>query len=182
MNATAELNTRSDIPVFFLDIDGVINSYPAPKKHMLEKYGKYELAIYEDYMLWYSPRVVEFINTISDSGFAEVMWLTTWRELARSEFAPRVGLDDFPAITDDSGSPHPWNVDWWKYRRVCDFLGDNEDNRRVVWVDDDLSRKTKDVFRYRYDNSGDLSLLLSPLSNPGLIPETLDKILEFLKN
>ena len=181
MNATAALNTRSDVPVWFLDIDGVINSYPAPKAHMIKKYGEYKLAIYGEYMLWYSPRVIDFINAVNASGLVEVVWLTTWKDEAPREFAPRVGLDHFPTITDDSGADHSWGTDWWKWRRVRDFLGDNEGNRRVVWTDDDLSRRIKEAFWYRYDPEKTNSLLLTPMSNPGLTPDHLDSILEFLK-
>lgn len=181
VHPTFALNSKSSMPVVFLDIDGVLNSCPKPKSHMLKKYGEYKNETILGYPIWYSPEVIDFINAIHASAVAEVVWLTTWRAEARTEFAPRVGLDDFPAITQSYGSDHNWHSDWWKWRGVRDFLQDNEENRPVVWIDDDLNKNRKHDFYYRYDQERANSLLMTPQSCPGLRPEDLERILDFLK-
>lgn len=180
--STPALNTRSDAPVWFLDIDGVINSYPSPKPSMLKKYGIYKYKEILGYPIWYSPRVIEFINMVYATGLCEVVWLTTWREAAPLVFAPAVGLNEFPAITDGRGNAYPHMGLWWKWLRVQEFLGDNESKRRVVWTDDDMNREVRKDFRYMYGTSREQNLLITPMSNPGLTPSALDEILNFLKS
>lgn len=175
-----ELNLRDDIPVWFLDIDGVINSYPAPKAHMVKKYGEYRHEEILGYPIWYSPDVVSFINQVNALEMVEVVWLTTWVQRALTDFAPVVGLDPFPCITSREGSDFPFLQDWWKWNRVKDFLQFNEANRPVVWTDDDLSRPIKANFRARFPETP--ACLVTPQSCPGLRTEDLDRILEFLKN
>lgn len=185
MNITAILNSLSITPVWLLDIDGVVNSWDPPKPHMIHAYGEYKRYNLKSgdniYPVWWSPAVVNFINEVNRSRLAEVVWLTTWGETAVTEFAPLVGLDAFPTITDMSGGERAWELDWWKWRRVRDFLGDNEPRRAVVWTDDDLSRQVKDAFRYRYDPEKDSSVLLTVQRTPGLRPKDMKLIREFLE-
>lgn len=187
MNATAALNSRSSRPLWFLDIDGVINSWDPPKAHMIHSFGEYKrynlkLEDGNVYPLWWNQNVIDFINDINRSGLAEVVWLTTWVHEAQTAFAPLVGLDHFPAIEDMDGTLLNWSMDWWKWRRVRDFLGDNEENRAVVWTDDELSRQVKDAFRYRYDYQGGRSKLISVQRTPGLRTADMNGIREFLEN
>lgn len=181
VHPTHALNRKTSTPVWFLDIDGVINSFPKPKAHMVKRYGEYEHTVVLGYSIWHSPKVVDFINAVNASGLVEVVWLTTWRAEARTEFAPAVGLDDFPTITKSLGSDHCWSPDWWKFQGVRDFLQDNGEGRPVVWTDDDLSKPLKRAFREEYPPATTPSLLLTPMTCPGLTPEHLASILAFLR-
>ena len=80
-----------------------------------------------------------------------------------------------------SGGERCWELDWWKWRRVREFLGDNPEGRAVVWTDDDLSKQVKAAFRYRYDAAKENSLLITCQSAPGLRPSETDRIQEFLQ-
>lgn len=179
MGLTADLNVRTDIPVWFMDVDGVINSFGELSPAQIQAHGQYRRVNILGYPIWWSPAVVDFINEVSRAGLVEVVWLTTWTQDAVDHFAPKVGLDKFPAITDMSGGEYPWLLDWWKWRAVRDFLGDNGAQRRVVWTDDDLGPRVKEAFQYRYGDEH--SLLLAPQSVPGLTQEDLAAVRAFLE-
>lgn len=180
VHETHALNNKSSRPVIFLDIDGVINSYPAPKHHMIKKLGAFTNVTVEGYPIWYHPEVIDFFNAVHSGGAADIIWLTTWRAEARTSLAPAVGLEDFPTITKSIGSFHNWSEDWWKWQGVQDFLQDNDEGRPVIWIDDELSRPRKHDFRARYDEDGTNSLFITPQSCPGLTPELLEKVLVFV--
>ena len=83
------------IPIWFLDIDGVVNALarPAPIGYQITTAN----TMGRGWRIAYSREVVDFINRVNREGLAEVRWLTTWEQDAHRELAPTVGLDAFPA-------------------------------------------------------------------------------------
>lgn len=167
-------------PCWFLDIDGVINSFPAPRRKVRDERGDFVKTDIIGFPIWYSRQVVDFINRMN-KDFCDVVWLTTWRDRAPTHFAPAVGLDDFPAITDRTGSSgfgtNPTR--WWKYQRVLDWIGSS--GTRFVWTDDDIGSAIKDVHVPENFEENQF-LVIKPWSCPGLTPEDLLEIESFLKN
>ena len=86
-------------PIWFLDIDGVVNALadgipPSGTRRTTA------ITMGRGWRIVYSPEVIDFINLVNREGFAEVRWLTTWEQDAHRELAPKVGLDAFPAYDD----------------------------------------------------------------------------------
>lgn len=164
-------------PIWFLDIDGVINSVGTPQEADgvdLSAYRSISVSTSSGttWPITYSTIVVDFINEMSRKGLAEVRWLTTWEQDARLRFAPAVGLDEFPSYDDPQEEESP--MSWWKGQIVADELFSI--GRPFVWTDDDLDEETIELF------SGEKVplLLIAPDSRPGLTPEQLESIRAFL--
>lgn len=168
-------------PVWFLDVDGVINSVGQPKP----KHGRHELVDVQtsngrSYGIRYFPHLIARINDLHHSGLVDVVWLTTWNDDAPQRLAPAVGLDDFPVLPDPQRpdwTSHPYAHDrtWWKYGLVLEHLAATPD-RPVVWTDDDLDRRTKNDLRARHRGP---AKLITPMPVPGLVDEHLDFIEAF---
>ena len=163
------------LPIWFLDIDGVINSLGAPLPESDVDTAIYKLAHIaagppDDQIIWpinYSPKVVDFINEVNRTGLAEVRWLTTWEQQARTRFAPGVGLDEFPSqARPDGPSVADFPADarsgrvWWKESVVRTIL--NKAPRPYVWTDDDLERSVRESVQGDFTQS---SLLIRPSIN-----------------
>src|SRR5689334_3933257 len=106
--------------VWFLDIDGVINSFPAPPE---VTDWKYENKIILGYSIWYAPELIKFIDDIHDSGKVEVRWLTTWEHRANENFAPEVGFRNRFEVEDRDYAYGDFA--WWKADNVAKFRQKN---------------------------------------------------------
>ena len=97
----------SKTPIWFLDIDGVVNALtdgipPGYRRTTAITMGR-------GWRIVYSPEAVEYINTVHREGLVEVRWLTTWEQDAHRELAHKVGLDAFSAYDmPDADSPSGW--------------------------------------------------------------------------
>lgn len=185
------MSINASAPVWFLDVDGVINSIGVPKG----KLGTYEVVhvapshVSRAYPIRYSPAIIDGINQLSREGLVRVVWLTTWGDDARTRIAPAVGLDAFDALPGlDVLEPHfaelgltrvAWRssngLRWWKLGMVHRWLDEHGD-RPVVWTDDDLHRLIKDELRAVRDVP---TKLITTMPNPGLRAENLASIREF---
>ena len=179
------------IPIWFLDIDGVINSVGPPLPDSGVDPSAYKLVEVPagppgDEIVWpinYSTKVVDFINEVSRAGLAEIHWLTTWEHQAQTKFAPAVGLDKFPAFAmpqDDSVSYDPDDAapgqKWWKESVARAALRAN--NCPFVWTEDDLEESVRESMIADFPRD---SLMIRPSFNPGLTNEHLDEIRRFLE-
>ncbi len=152
-------------PVWFLDIDGVINavtdSTPAGYRfEMVETMG-------QQWPIRWRPEVVDFVNRVSRNGLAEVRWLTTWEQDASANLAPALGFDEFDSYDiPDSDS----RGGWWKTDVVTEFIA--TEGRPFVWTDDDLAIEDVSMLRdVELDH-----LALSPAPAVALSDEDLARI------
>lgn len=155
------------IPIWFLDIDGVINALDdGHLPHLTQTTAR---TMDTDWPIRYFPDVIEFINLVHRQGLAEVRWLTTWGQDARTSLAPAVGLDDFYAydLVDSTG--------WWK----ADIVGESieRDARRIVWTDDDLD--TEDV-SFLDGQTSHAALVIAPAALTGLTSIDLSRVAGWL--
>ncbi|WP_423464243.1 HAD domain-containing protein [Promicromonospora sp. MS192] len=172
-------------PTWYLDVDGVVNAVPAPARRVRDQFEHTVLTVADstengterDLPVWWRPAVVQAINTIARSGLADVVWLTTWQDQARTLLAPRLGLDVFDVAVPSPGSDAPEREDWWKVTTIKDHT---DPGARVVFTDDDLSTQARTTLRNRYDP--DDLLLVTPMPSPGLTDQHLDQITAFLTN
>ena len=158
------------IPIWFLDVDGVVNALarPAPIGYQITTAN----TMGRGWRIAYSREVIDFINRVNREGLAEVRWLTTWEQDAHRELAPDVGLDAFPAydIPDDD-SPSGW----WKADVVA-RLDRRREARPFIWTDDDLETEDVDFLRAQTERSA-LPIATDPAA--GLSNDDLARIARF---
>ena len=174
--------TQPTRPVWLLDIDGVVNalargpvagSWPADQwvQHVVPAdipgSGRMVLPIFV------ARPVLDFVARVVETGAAEVIWHSTWREAAVSDLAPVLGL---PAHADLARA----GMDAASRAHLVEAPGGArviESGRRLVWTDDDIAVVPEQV--------GDLAarpdtLLISPDPYTGLTPADLAAIADFI--
>lgn len=165
---------QSSKPVWLLDVDGVVNCWPAPSFLQLVQSQDWDDAVVRGHKIWWSRALVSFINEVASA--VQPVWLTTWGRGAADLLAPRLGLPDFPVIEDQTGDTDP-NLQWWKLQRVEELRAWLGPDRSMVWTDD----HAHDGIRAECKSAlGENSLLLQPESNPGLTPLHCAAIKEFV--
>ncbi len=173
--------TQPSVPVWLLDIDGVINalargpvrgSFPrdAWAQHAVEAeipgLGPMLLPI-----LVAQP-VLQFIRDVHQAQTAQVLWHSTWRTAAMTELAPTLGLPPIPISVAPEWTERP--PGWWKLPAAQRVVASG---RRLVWTDDDITHYGNEL--------GDLAdrqdaLLICPDPDTGLTQRDLDRIADFL--
>lgn len=118
-----------DIPVWFLDVDGVVSPFGVgdqwDEAHLYPGQSS-------DLTVPYRRHVVDTITRLHTTGVVEVRWLTTWDADLLTAWHD-VGLGPFEVATPAKGRRR-----WWKADTVARFLSDHP-HRRAVWTDDDLT-------------------------------------------
>ncbi|PCC18582.1 HAD domain-containing protein [Brevibacterium aurantiacum] len=163
----------------FLDVDGVLNSYPVPKLRIMIE-GRKKLQAWH-YELHYKPAVIAFFDRLVETHEVDVVWLSTWSERCKTELEPKFGLRnsfDVIEMPDEThnrcaNDPHLW----WKARAMEEWLAAHEQGR-AVWIDDDLAAPaTHDYFVEHYSTSR--LKLIAPKFAQGLTKAHLKEIKEF---
>jgi len=166
-------------PVWFLDVDGVLNiDTDAP----LDGTEAVELVVRGwPVTIRYRPAVVSRINALHSSGLLEVVWLTTWRQDAVDVLSPTIGLDRFSVADEPSGGPslaaHPGNalgLTWWKSAASQAHLKQRR-RSEFIWTDDELALGRAEVDSWAPSRT--LLLPTDPLV--GLTAAELDSIEAF---
>lgn len=168
-------------PVWFLDVDGVVNAFPAPKPHKSSA-AEFDRAfveargsdgVHRPFEIWYRPAVVDFVNAMHRSRRVQVCWLTTWGPQAATALAPALGLDEFDCLDADDGT-QPSSDDWWKIRAIRERV---PIGGRFVFTDDSLRKGSRRALREAYGRD---ALLVTPMSSPGLTDAHMGSIREFV--
>ncbi|MCQ9389644.1 HAD domain-containing protein [Brevibacterium sp. 50QC2O2] len=162
----------------FLDVDGVLNSFPVPPQRFRAE--KRRAVFAWNYELHYRPRIVKMLDHLVDTQLADIVWLSTWSDRCRTEIEPALQFKhSYPAMTMPDQSYNRLANDplsWWKARIVREWL-DEHDHDRAVWVDDDLvAPGTREYFADRY---GERLLMVAPPFATGLTEEHLALIRDF---
>jgi hypothetical protein len=122
------VSVNRTLPVWLLDIDGVINC-TKPDWHQRPYSGVASAWGREWHMRW-SPSLIREIFAIKAEGLAEVRWCTTWCGNTQ-QFAKLWNL----ALSDSFPEPIP-NSDVLdtKIRVACDVV--RSEKRALIWTDD----------------------------------------------
>jgi hypothetical protein len=166
----------SDVPVWLLDVDGVINA-PKPPWHEQPR----RLTAYADgcdYRIRYAPALVAKIGELHVAGVVEVVWCTTWcsypdqlRRLERLWGWPELRR----AFTDVSNHPELMRIA--KHDAACDAVGES---RRLIWTDDVEVPTSGDLYDdLMFIGRRNGVLLIKPDDRHGLTPAHLELIERF---
>lgn len=189
-------------PLWLLDVDGVLNavtSKPDPTVWDDWQHGEAH-AQGGTWPICFSPTVMRTIRRLSEGGFVDVRWLTTWKAAANGDLIELLGLPAFSvAGADASAEASPSAVaasaengpptqgaavatgrqggkTWWKFDIVRELVR-AAPNRPLIWTDDDL-RVERDAVTWVRDHAPH-NLVMAPPSAVGLTPRQLRRIEEF---
>lgn len=162
----------------FLDVDGVLNSYPVTGLRFLRE-GRRKVRAWH-YELHFRPRVVRFLDRLTRRRLVDIVWLSTWSQRCRTEIEPKLGFRSSFAVIpmpDDTynrfaNDPH----EWWKARAVEEWFAAHEEGR-AIWIDDDLTApETRAHFEQKY---GSRLLMIAPEFSQGLSEDHFSLIRDF---
>lgn len=124
----------------FLDVDGVVlvgddraarAATWIRRRVWLESHG---VAV----VVYFSERVLRDLRKLVGLPGVEFRWLTSWQQDAPEALGPVIGLGaSWRSCAAGPGSAGEPTLDWWKATFVRKAV---ESGKRVVWVDDDISR------------------------------------------
>lgn len=163
----------SGVPVWLLDVDGVVNAfragwYTAPR--MVQVYSEADAY---DYRIRYEPRLVEAIRLLHVNGQVEVTWCSTWcSDAAALEEA--FGLPTLPRAFDEPVTGVAASeAKLAAARRVI------ASGRRLIWTDDvevDLHSEVCEPWA-----ASGRALLITPNATRGLRAQHLRRIQNYLQ-
>jgi len=179
--------TNDPVPVWLLDVDGVVNAHTNSPQRLLSAWPKEAWVDTEAdggrkvWQIQAATPVVDFIRKVHDSGLAEIRWHTTWQEHALN-VGRAIGLPDFPIHDAPEYDPGFWHRvrgtdSWWKLPSVTRLV--HLEKRALIWTDDDIDYEmTKQQRRSLQEDNR--VLLIAPDAYVGLCQVHLDKIDKFL--
>lgn len=127
------MTSTSDRPLLLLDVDGPLNPFMAkPTKrpdgfttHRMRPPGWMQRG---SLRVWLHPDHGRQLLEFAESAGLELVWATTWEDLANTMIGPRIGLPELPVIKCDSDGKY------WKFEAVAAYA----QWRPLAWLDDDF--------------------------------------------
>jgi HAD domain in Swiss Army Knife RNA repair proteins len=161
-------------PLLLLDVDGVLNAM------RWELPPGWRQGMFNGYVLSWDPTITARLRELHESGRVEIQWLTTWagdadRLLAEPMGLPR-GLRTHMrqgAAPTGFGGAFGGLSGWWKLDLARQVAEENPD-RRIVWVDDDLAVQAADTGEWLAVRPH--VLVIAPELSVGLTHAQLDEI------
>jgi hypothetical protein len=149
-------------PILLLDVDGVLNALTDDSADLGAWDDWQQGTATAEGARWpilWSPGVISRLRELHESERVELRWLTTWGHDANNDLRLLVGLPELavagtyhdagaPTVEPSTGpahaavapaAPDPLTGRWWKYDVVARLV-QQEPERRLIWVDDDLDR------------------------------------------
>jgi hypothetical protein len=163
------MNTIGSVPVWLLDVDGVLNAN-RPSWGAAPRQG----LVYADGIAWkfrWSPAVIGFVREVAHVGKVEIRWSTSWVRWSDS-VEKCFALPSLPlAFNADTPDVTQAKID------AALSVVENE-RRPLIWTDDEVV-PTSGVLRERLEAPAAASLLIRPLPKRGLQPEHVELIRAF---
>lgn len=164
---TLPAGSTSDVPIWLLDVDGVLNAicHPSRPPRVWERWESgTAVAAGERFVITFAPELMAGIRELHESGRVEIRWLTTWAHDANRSLRQLLELPEFPV----AGEPDYAGA-WWKLPCAVRAAGEK---RPLIWTDDDLDYS--DTARRWAADLGTLTIAPDPAV--GLTPADLDAI------
>ena len=177
------MTTTDTTPVWFMDVDGVLNIFPRGTPPAGVKYGEATPFISDDdtapmFPITWRPEITERIMALHHSGAVKVVWLTTWGHGANYGLHELLGFPRLEVVADPEHEPYRQLTfqNWWKALAVRNYLAENSPSK-IIWTDDDLS--------YHHNTIGDIrdmvpAIIISPNEKRGITETHLNQIEAFL--
>ncbi|MEI4273386.1 HAD domain-containing protein [Klenkia sp. LSe6-5] len=165
-------------PLLLLDVDGVLNAVGGTTP------GR-ERGVFAGYTLSWDPSVTGRLAEWHRDGRVELQWLTTWARHADELLADPMGLPRGLRVHERPDGAGPTGFTgtlagaprWWKLAAARAVV-DEDPNRRVVWVDDDLALQAEDTQAWLAEHGH--VLVVAPELAEGLTHEHLDAVERWL--
>lgn len=179
----------------YLDVDGVINSFSKkPPKNDTGWKGEWlrgDAVVPNDYptggwsmgsssqtfSIFWSVELIDSLNKISEMDDVNIIWLTTWKEHAKTVLSPLVGINGQEWVHLDAGDVYD-TKDWWKLTAIREHVRETNPDR-IIWLDDDLGFDYQ--ARLWVNSLKNRILPITPNSNLGLTKKHISDILDFIK-
>lgn len=176
-------------PVWFLDVDGVINGDKvAPRyfpdwSHEIVHATDYE-GVEQGFPIHYSPTLIEFIN--ETSKIVDIVWLTTWKDQANTRLAPALGIngpfpEGFTLAEVDTDSSHygGWGgMVTAKAHSVTILSKSKFAGSPVIWTDDQANKMVRANVKASLGDTP--NLLMAPAPSVGINVYDMGRIQKFL--
>lgn len=165
------------IPVWLLDVDGVINaitgkapSGPWPR-NAWRLFDHTNTLTGEVWPIRTAQPVVDFIRKVHEQGRAQIRWHTTWQESA-NDLGAELGLPEFSVLAAPEFTNNATRHSWWKLPGALRVL---DEERPLVWTDDDatVGRILPTLHDWLCESP---NLLIAPRLHLGLTPKHLAAI------
>lgn len=169
------------VPVWLLDIDGVINALGGSDTYRMQwpnaVWRETRLSASGDgagFRITVAQPVIDFIIATHEDELAEIRWHTTWQADAQ-RLADWAGLPTFPVHdAPEFNSKLHWKR-WWKLPAAHRVV--NDEGRKLLWTDDDIR------YELRRDNTLRTARdckIIAPNDMFGLSPDNLEEITIYL--
>lgn len=156
-----------------LDVDGVLNA--VTNGELGAFWTDWRVDEINGFVINWSPTVTAFLRSLHDKG-VEILWLTTWGQLANDHLCEVMGLPHFPVAGEFFD--FEYERGWWKLPLAQELY--ERDLVPFVWIDDDLSYEiaARDWFETLPTDS---FLAICPGSLEGIHPRHIEKITAFVE-
>lgn len=157
-------------PVWFLDVDGVINALSTVGEKHYEEFSCWEEVRVNGYRIRYAPELIEFINRMSER--VDIHWLTTWDDNAVTMLAPALGLKEFKVakatglVLPFAGMNYLAQNRWWKWNAVIEHIENGGGD--FIWTDDQNTATVRNATRKLADKEGLEHSIITPSKDTGL--------------
>ena len=147
-----EVMTRSDDPrpALLVDVDGVLNVQPGPRRPQADWRGHRVLDAREvEYTVYVDPRFGEWLNGLADRF--ELAWCTTWGAAANERVAPLLGLPtDLPVVP----LPGTWTDVPVSHSAKTPYVRAWAAGRAVAWLDGNIDERDALVLKRKDSPDG----------------------------
>jgi hypothetical protein len=163
-----------EVPILLLDVDGVLNAV------LPERSERWAQGVFNGFLISWDPTITARLRELHESGQVEIQWLTTWGKDADRLLAEPLGLPrglrtracGLAAPTGFTGRLGGQSG-WWKLAAARE-AAEEEPDRRIVWIDDDLAELAADTGDWLAANPH--VLVVAPNVFAGLTHAQLDAI------
>lgn len=170
-------------PVWFMDIDGVLNIFPRGTPPAHTRTGEATPFWNNDddvstpmFPITWRTDIVDRIVALHDAGHIKVVWLTTWGRGANYSFNRLIGFPELEVVADPEDSPYRamgWHT-WWKAEALRKYISEH-DVKTFVWTDDDINaqkHQLDDIFALEDTDM----LIVSTSDHRGITHDNIDAV------
>jgi hypothetical protein len=164
-------------PVWFLDVDGVLNADPSDTPlpwgdEVTTMVTVSMQGLASRYPIRHSPTLVRELTDLRWSGLVAIRWLTSWNARANRPLGRKLGLPLFPVA-------HPSISAGDDAVKLDVVLAEARSGRPIIWADDQvITEEARELIAA----TGVPHLLIAPDPTVGLTPDHLAQVNAFVRS